>query len=61
MHVTVKDEKWPKTLFDDTEPRQPGLHLSDIIRRLEARTNPGRGAKFKDLELAAEIDARLRR
>lgn len=56
MEYTIADVKWPKTLFDDTEPRQPGLHLGEVIKSL--LNNSGRGYNgrgFTDLELTAEI------
>ena len=57
MHTTTTIEKWPKTIFIDTEPRAEGLHLSDIIRLImvDAGMAPKAGGGFDDLELAAEI------
>ena len=56
MHITTSIEKWPKTLFIDTEPRAEGLHLSTLISRImaDAGMTPKAGG-FADIELTAEI------
>ena len=57
MEIEISDVKWPRTLFEESEPRQPGTHLSDVIKSLEIksglRPNPKGG--FNDMELTAEI------
>ena len=56
MEIIIKDERWPKTLFDDTEPRKDGLHLSDVTKSLMKSSGLGyRGKGFSDMELTAEI------
>ena len=59
MIISTEDIKWPRVTFDDIEPRQPGLHLGDVIRSLSETlgTNPGRkgGGGFQDMKLTAEI------
>jgi len=54
--IEMEDVKWPKTLFDDDEPRAEGLHLGDVTRSLVDRAGLGyKGAGFTDMELTAEI------
>lgn len=56
MEITIHDVKWPKTLFDDSEPREEGIHLSEIIHSLMERAGLGyKGDGFSDMELTAEI------
>jgi len=57
MDITIEDVKWPKTLFEDDEPRAEGLHLGEITKSLMDRSGMGYKKKggFTDLELAAEI------
>jgi len=56
MEIEVADEKWPKTLFDDAEAREEGLHLGEVTRSLLAGSGFGyRGKGFSDMELTAEI------
>ena len=56
MDVNIEDTKWPKTLFDDDEPRQEGLHLGEVTNSLMERAGLGyKGAGFSDMELTAEI------
>ena len=56
MEIEIEDVKWPKTLFDKTEPRQPGLHLGEVIKSLLNNTGRGyNGRGFSDMELTAEI------
>jgi len=56
MLITSEDVQWPFTMFDNTEPRAEGIHLSDVIKQIEidsglAYSGPG----FTDMELTAEI------
>ena len=52
----MKDEKWPKTLFEDADEREEGLHLGHVVKSLMDKSGMGyKGDGFKDLELAAEI------
>lgn len=56
MEITVKDVKWPKTLFKCDEKRESGLHLSTIIKSLQESSGIGyKGKGFSDIELTAEI------
>lgn len=56
MEIDFKDVKWPKTLFDDEEPRAKGLHLGAVIKSLQESSGLGyKGAGFSDMELTAEI------
>jgi hypothetical protein len=56
MEVVTTDELWPKTLFEDDEERQPGLHLGEVTRSMLNRAGLGyKGAGFNDMELTAEI------
>lgn len=56
MDVEIADVKWPKALFDNTEPRQVGLHLGEVIKNLMNNTGRGyNGRGFSDMELTAEI------
>lgn len=56
MEISFVDEKWPKTLFEDTEPREEGVHLSAVIKSLMDSSGVGyKGKGFSDMELTAEI------
>lgn len=56
MMMEIEDVQWPKTLFDNTEPRQPGIHLSDVTRDLINSSGLGyKGGGFTDMQLTAEI------
>jgi len=58
MEIVIKDEKWPKTLFEDEEPREEGLHLGEVIKSLMDNAGIGysnKGGGFSDMELTAEI------
>ena len=57
MKLKFEDVMWPKTLFDDTEPRQVGIHLSDVAHYIATvmKTDYKPGDGFKDMELTAEI------
>jgi len=56
MEYSQEDVKWPKTLFDDDEERQPGLHLGDVIRSIQESLGIGyKGDGFNDMQLTAEI------
>lgn len=56
MEIVTKDVKWPKTLFEDDEPRKEGLHLSTVIKSLMESTGLGyKGKGFNDMQLTAEI------
>jgi hypothetical protein len=56
MEVETEETKWPKTLFDDTEPRAEGTHLSDVTRSILDSANYWKGkGGFNDMELTAEI------
>ncbi|MCD6150021.1 hypothetical protein J7J13_04565 [bacterium] len=47
---------WPKTLFEDAEPRAEGLHLSTVIDSLLNSAGLGyKGKGFTDMQLTAEI------
>ena len=56
MEITMTETKWPKTLFDDTEPRAEGIHLSDITHSILDALDfwKGKGG-FTDMQLTAEI------
>jgi len=56
MEIEITDEKWPKTLFNDDEPRAVGLHLGTVIKSLMDSTGMGyKGKGFNDMQLTAEI------
>ena len=56
MDVQITDTRWPKTLFDDTEPRAQGLHLGTVIKSLQDASGLGyKGGGFNDMQLTAEI------
>ena len=56
MHFKIKDEKWLKTQFEESEPRKEGLHLGTVIKSLMDSTGLGyKGKGFSDMELTAEI------
>ena len=56
MEIVTEDIKWPKTLFEDEEPREEGIHLGEIIKSLMDSSGIGyKGKGFKDMELTAEI------
>ena len=56
MEIEIEDVKWPKTLFDDEEPRAEGLHLGAVIKDLMDSSGLGyKGDGFTDMELTAEI------
>lgn len=56
MEIEITDEKWPKTLFIDDEPRAEGLHLGEVIRSLMNSSGLGyKGKGFSDMQLTAEI------
>lgn len=56
MELIIEDSKWPKTLFEDHEPRAKGLHLSEVISSLSVRAGLNyKGKGFNDMELTAEI------
>ena len=56
MEIEFEDTQWPKTLFEDEEPRAEGLHLGTVIRSLQESSGLGyKGKGFSDMELTAEI------
>ena len=56
MEITMTDEKWPKTLFNNEEPRAEGLHLGTVIKSLMDSSGIGyKGNGFSDMQLTAEI------
>jgi len=56
MELEIQDEKWPKTMFEDEEPRAEGIHLGEVISHVANRSGFGyRGDGFTDMELTAEI------
>jgi hypothetical protein len=56
VHITIKDQKWDKVIFEESEPRQPGLHLGQVIKSLMDKSGLGyKGKGFADMELTAEI------
>lgn len=56
MEIEIEDVKWPKTLFDDTEKRKEGIHVSSVIKSLQESSGLGyKGKGFSDMELTAEI------
>ncbi|OPX33362.1 MAG: hypothetical protein B1H40_00100 [Candidatus Latescibacteria bacterium 4484_181] len=56
MQVQTSIVNWPKTMFEDAEPRAEGLHLSIIIDSLLDRAGLGyKGKGFTDMQLTAEI------
>ncbi len=55
-NIEVEDVKWPKTMFEDDEPRAEGIHLSSVIKSLQDAAGLGyKGGGFTDMELTAEI------
>ena len=56
MDIIIKDEQWPRALFEDADEREDGLHLGYVVKSLMDKSGMGyKGDGFKDLELAAEI------
>jgi len=56
MEIIIKDEKWPKTLFEDADEREDGLHLGHVVKSLMDNSGLGyKGEGFSDMELTAEI------
>ena len=56
MEIELEDVKFPKTLFEDEEPRAGGLHLGTVIKSLQESSGLWyKGAGFSDMQLTAEI------
>ncbi|MDY6839876.1 MAG: hypothetical protein SWH78_18100, partial [Thermodesulfobacteriota bacterium] len=56
MEIKYEDVPWPKTLFEDDEPRKEGIHLSEVIKGIMNDSGLGyKGKGFSDMELTAEI------
>lgn len=56
MITQIIDDVWPKTLFEDDEPRAEGLHLGEVIKSLQNSSGLGyKGKGFNDMNLAAEV------
>jgi hypothetical protein len=56
VDIIIVDEKWPKTLFEDDELRESGLHLGELTRSLMDSSGLGyKGEGFSDMQLTAEI------
>lgn len=56
MEIQITEDVWPKTLFEDEEERQPGLHLGTVIKSLQDKSGLGyKGTGFNDMQLTAEI------
>ncbi len=55
MQITTEDVQFPQPLFEEAEPRAPGLHLGQVIESLMAANGLKPTGKFNDIQLAAEI------